>query len=183
MMRQFPQALFLDRDGTLIEWVHYLSDPREVRLVDGVTKALMLAKEAGCLLFLHTNQSGVGRGYFGENAVLAVNKEMYRQMGVGESFFDGVCIATDSPDALPEGTRRKPSPRYELEMAGHYGLNPESCYVIGDSLSDVETGLRAGMSAALVRSGQELTGTVPDGVLRYDSISDAIDDLFSARPR
>ena len=142
-----PQALFLDRDGTLIEWVHYLSDPEQVVLTENVAAALRLAKERGCRLFLHSNQSGVGRGYFDMAAVEAVNCRMLELMGVEADFFDGACMATEGPEQGGPGSWRKPSARYELEMMERYGLEAGLCWMVGDRESDVETGINAGLRA------------------------------------
>ena len=140
------QAIFLDRDGTVIEWVDYISEVGEVRLCEGIVGALEVLKRKGCRVFLHTNQSGVGRGYFGMEAVEEVNGRMFELLGVGEDFFDGICIATDDPSkGLAEGSYRKPSARFELEMAEKFGLDLSRCVMIGDSICDVETGLNAGM--------------------------------------
>ncbi len=168
---QTPQALFLDRDGTLIRWVDYLSEPAKVELCPGVFEALSRARTAGCLLFLHTNQSGVGRGYFGMEAVEAVNRRMLELMGVDMTFFDGVCIATDHPASAGEGSYRKPNPRYELEMVERYQLSPQNCYMIGDSMSDLLTGKNAGMVPVLVRSEQTKVEELPEVALEYDSVA------------
>lgn len=150
MTAAHPRALFLDRDGTLIRWVDYLCDPEQVELCPGVADALKRAKEWGCLLFLHTNQSGVGRGYFGMDAVERVNARMFQLMAVEESFFDGVCIATDKPDTAGPDSYRKPSARFAQEIQAQYGLAAEGCYYVGDSKSDVLAGLNAGMNAVWV---------------------------------
>lgn len=150
-----PQALFLDRDGTIICWKDYLRDPDEVELTPGVAVGLRRAKESGCLLFIHTNQSGVGRGYFGMNEVTAVNERMFELLGVGREFFDEICIAPDNPAALAETTYRKPSPRFEREMMERYRLRPEVCRVVGDNPSDAETGVNAGMPAVGLWSEKE----------------------------
>jgi D-glycero-D-manno-heptose 1,7-bisphosphate phosphatase len=179
MRERTPQALFLDRDGTLIRWVNYLCEPDQVELCSGVGTALKKAKDAGCLLFLHTNQSGVGRGYFGLAEVKAVNERMCELMGVDMSFFDGVCIATDHPDSTdPKSTFRKPSPRFELETLKQHSLDPSRCFFVGDSMSDLQTGLRAGMGSVLVRSEQAFTHAVPEGVLEYGSVAAFVDACF-----
>ena len=85
--------------------------------------ALAKAKRHGCRLFMHTNQSGVGRGYFAMDRVNAVNDEMYRLMGLGANPFDAVCIAPDDPSAPLTPSSRKPNPRFELEMIEKYGLD------------------------------------------------------------
>ena len=58
------RAVFFDRDGTLIKDVHYLKDPADIKIIDGVSEALNEIKKAGFLMFMHTNQSGIARGYY-----------------------------------------------------------------------------------------------------------------------
>ena len=93
-----PAALILDRDGTLIEHVPYLWDPDKVRLLPGVADALSHAREKGARLFLHSNQSGVGRGLFDISAVHACNERMIELLGTGPATFDRICIAPERPD-------------------------------------------------------------------------------------
>lgn len=148
-----PEAIFLDRDGTLIEHVHYLSDPEEVQIIEGVAETLKEAKKWGCLLFLHTNQSGVGRGYFTMNEVVECNDRMYSLLGLGDDVFDAVCIATESPD--DKQVYRKPSPKFAYEMRDRFGLRLENCVMIGDRETDVQTAVNAGMqSVGIWRMGE-----------------------------
>jgi histidinol phosphatase-like enzyme len=93
-----PQAVFLDRDGTLIENRHYLSSPEGVALLPGVREGLQVARERGAKLFLFTNQSGVGRGMFTLADVEAVNRRMIEMLGLGDDLFAGICIAPERPD-------------------------------------------------------------------------------------
>ena len=95
-------AFFFDRDGTLIHDAGYLSDPALVALLPGVRETLLALRGAGFLLFLFTNQSGVARGYFGMEAVEAVNARLARLLGAESGpFFDGVCVAPEHPDDPP----------------------------------------------------------------------------------
>jgi D-glycero-D-manno-heptose 1,7-bisphosphate phosphatase len=139
-------ALFLDRDGTLIRHVHYLHDPKEVELLPGVAQALKCARELGYLLFLHTNQSGVGRGMFTLADVHACNERMVKLLRLGTDVFQGVCIAPEAPNQPM--VYRKPSPRFAREMAAQHDLDLGKSWMIGDHSSDVETALAAGMHAA-----------------------------------
>ena len=107
MSASADKALFVDRDGTIIADVHYLSDPDRVALLPGAGEALIRAKKAGCLVFLFTNQSGIGRGYFGWDAVEACNRRMLELMGVDEDFFDGTAKGdpVDTAFALKRSAR------------------------------------------------------------------------------
>ena len=97
-----PQAIFLDRDGTLIENRHYLSTPEGVALLPGVQEALRRARDRRVKLFLFTNQSGVGRGYFTLADVEAVNRRMIDLLGLGDDLFARICVA-------PRGLTRRRS--------------------------------------------------------------------------
>lgn len=144
-------ALFLDRDGTLIEHIPYLHDPARVRLKEGVKDGLEKALRGGFLLFLFTNQSGVGRGYFPLEAALACNAAVERALGMGDGVFAAVCTAPEAPDAPHQ--YRKPSPRFIDEMVERYALDRGRCWMIGDQLVDVETASRAGIRAFQVGVG------------------------------
>jgi len=146
------KALFLDRDGTLIKDAHYLKDPELLEIIESAGPALIKAKEVGYLLFLHTNQSGIARGYYDWKDVYACNLRMHEEFGWPDDFFAEVCIAPESPQE--KMMYRKPAPRFEMEMTQKYGLDPSSCWVIGDKWIDPQTGLDAGMRGALVRTGK-----------------------------
>ncbi len=145
------KALFLDRDGTLIEDIPYLSDPQRIQLLPGVQKALSLAQKDGFLLFLFTNQSGIGRGYYTIAAAQACNTALVEALGLDPSIFTQICIAPERPEDPP--LYRKPSPKFILEMIAAYGLDPHHSFMIGDRLSDAETGLNAGIHPIRIETG------------------------------
>jgi len=148
------RGLFLDRDGTLIEHVPYLSRPEEVVLLPGVREALATSLAHGVKLFLFTNQSGVGRGFFTLEDVDAVNRRMIALLGLGDEPFTAVCIAPEHPDA--PAVYRKPSPRFILEMLSRYGIPAEAAWMIGDSPCDWHAGRNAGVrTAAIVSAGED----------------------------
>lgn len=145
------KALFLDRDGTLIRDKSYLSDPEQVELLPGTAEALRLARELGFLLFLFTNQSGVGRRYFTLETVHRVNARMEELLGLPPPVFAGVCIAPETPDE-PQ-VYRKPSPRFILEMIGTHRLDPRLCFMVGDAPADIQAALNAGITPIAVTTG------------------------------
>jgi D-glycero-D-manno-heptose 1,7-bisphosphate phosphatase len=91
------KALFLDRDGTLIRDAHYLKDPEEVEIILGISEALDSVRQLGYLLFMHTNQSGIARGYYQWSDVHACNKKMFQEFGWSKDFFTEICIAPEDP--------------------------------------------------------------------------------------
>lgn len=127
-----PKALILDRDGTLVEHVPYLCDPAEMRLLPGVEEGLDLAVRAGAKLFLHTNQSGVGRGMFGMEEVERCNGRLLEML---EHRFERICTAPESPSEPSK--YRKPSPKFAMEVMEEYGFSAEELCYVGDRGSDL----------------------------------------------
>lgn len=161
------KALFLDRDGTLIIDKHYLKDPDEVELFSGTADFLKEALSCGYLLFLFSNQSGISRGYSTMDDARACNQRMFELLGLPESAFIDICIATE----LPSGPQlyRKPSPRFILEMIERHNLEPKLCWMVGDQLSDLEAGINAGINSAWVSTGKPRT-RVLDAYIEKHSI-------------
>ncbi len=152
--RLAPQgkALFLDRDGTLIVDKHYLSDPAGVELLPTVRDALLAARAKGYTLFLFSNQSGIGRGYYTLADAEAVNARMEALLALPPPLFADVCLATEAPDQPM--VYRKPSPRFILEMIERHGLATHHCWMIGDRETDIEAGLAAGIRVAGLTNGK-----------------------------
>lgn len=107
-------AVFLDRDGTLIEHVHYLCDPALVRLLPGVAEALKWLRRAGFALVLVTNQSAIGRGMLTEDRLEEIHTEMRRQLAACGATVDGIyhCPVAPGTDdrSVVEHPDRKPGP-------------------------------------------------------------------------
>lgn len=145
------RALVLDRDGTLIEHVPYLRDPAEVRLLPGVCEALALALEAGLKLFLHSNQSGVGRGWFSLDDVHRCNQRLIELLDLGPQPFTRLCIAPEAPGE--PSLYRKPSARFAREIQREFSLLNEEIAYVGDRGSDLATAHAAGTRGVGVATG------------------------------
>jgi D-glycero-D-manno-heptose 1,7-bisphosphate phosphatase len=142
-------AVFLDRDGTLMEEVHYCRDPELVRIIDGVPEALVRLRQAGYRLVIITNQSGIGRGFFTASDFEAVQERFLSLLG--GPVIDATYFCPDAPDA--PSARRKPEPGMVLEAARDLGLDLARSWFVGDKAADVVCGRRAGTRAILVRTG------------------------------
>ncbi len=155
-----PQAVLLDRDGTLIEDRHYLSDPEGVVLLPGVGEGLARLAAAGCRLFLVSNQSGVGRGYFSEDAVRSCQERLESLLRpYGVLFEDAVWC----PHAPAEDCRcRKPLPGLWERLRDRHGLDPRHCLMAGDKMDDLLFAVNAGLATGLL----VLTGKGKDQALR-----------------
>jgi D-glycero-D-manno-heptose 1,7-bisphosphate phosphatase len=146
------RAVFLDRDGTIIEEREFLRDPEQVAIYPGVAAALRRLLEAGFKLFIVSNQSGVGRGYFTIAEVEAVNRHLLRELGREGVHFEKIYFAPESPDVPSHG--RKPSPQFLFDARDEFTLDLAASYMIGDKLSDLECGWNAGVKESLlVRTG------------------------------
>jgi D-glycero-D-manno-heptose 1,7-bisphosphate phosphatase len=146
------KAVFLDRDGTLIEDKDYLSQPEQVRIYPGAPAALHRLAAAGFKFVIVTNQSGVGRGYFTLADVENVHQyliEQFRRHGV---YFDRIYVAPEAPDQASRG--RKPSPQFLFDARDELGIDLQRSYMVGDKLIDLACGWNAGVKRALlVRTG------------------------------
>ena len=129
--------------------VDYCGDPGEVDVFPGAAEALRRLREAGYKLIIITNQSGIGRGYFGEDDYQAVQSEFLRQLG--DDLIDGTYFCSDLPGA--NSSRRKPAPGMILEAQRDYHLDLASSYFIGDKASDIECGRNARVRTILVQTG------------------------------
>jgi D-glycero-D-manno-heptose 1,7-bisphosphate phosphatase len=146
------RAVFLDRDGTLIEEKHYLHRVEEVVIFPGAAAGLGRLCRAGFKLFIVSNQSGVGRGYFTLAEVEKVNQHILRHFEREGLRFEQVYIAPEAPDAPSRG--RKPSPQFLLDARDQFGLDLAQSYMIGDKMIDLECGWNAGVKKCLlVRTG------------------------------
>lgn len=174
------KALFLDRDGTLNYDINYLHEPERLRLIAGVAEALHKARALGFRFYMVTNQSGVGRGYFTLEDVVACNERLEELVGLEGKLFDGVCIAPEHPDEPVQ--YRKPSPRYLLERIEADGLDPRQCYMLGDRQSDWECGRLAGVNPVALRSGEIIDEAceayiAEHKVLLFDALPDFVNWL------
>ena len=151
-------ALFLDRDGTVIEQVHHLVDPADVKLIAGAGAAIARLRAAGWAAVVVTNQSVIGRGMLDEAGLARVHAEMDRQLAAEGAALDGVyfCpVAPQQDDAtVIEHPDRKPGPGMLLRGARELGLDLGRSWVVGDAISDLLAGRNAGCRGSiLVRTG------------------------------
>jgi histidinol-phosphate phosphatase family protein len=150
--RTMNRAIFLDRDGTIIKEKEYLRDPAQVEVFPDAISSLKRLAHAGFSLFIVTNQSGVGRGYFTMADVDQVNARVVQEFQPHGVTFQKFYIAPEAPDQPSRG--RKPSPQFLLDAREEFGMDLATSFMIGDKLIDLECGWNAGVRASLlVRTG------------------------------
>ena len=174
-MKGLRPAVFLDRDGTLIQEAHYLADPDHVRLVPGAVGALERLRAAGYALVLVTNQSGIARGIYSAedyHAVAARLEEVLEQSGVP---LDGTYYCMHHPDYSGPCACRKPGTEMYLCAALELGLDPAASWYVGDKVTDVLPAKALGGKGVLVRTGygQEQERHLPVGVAAVDDLAQA----------
>ncbi len=151
-MNVAPRAVFLDRDGTLNTEKEYLCDPAQLELYPETGRALRQLQDADFLLFVVTNQSGIGRGYYSEADMHAVNRRLKELLSVAGVEVRKIYFAPEAPEQPSRG--RKPSPQFLFDARDEFGVELGRSFMIGDKLIDRECGWNAGARRSiLVRTG------------------------------
>ena len=149
MANESSAAVFIDRDGTIIEDADYCSHPKQVKVFPGVAEALRRLKSNGFKLIVITNQSGIGRGFFTVDQYRSVEAEVTRQLGAG--LIAATYFCPDIPGQ--HSSHRKPSPGMILQAARDHQIDLARSFFIGDKEIDVECGHNAGVRTIRVQTG------------------------------
>jgi D-glycero-D-manno-heptose 1,7-bisphosphate phosphatase len=172
------RAVFLDRDGTLVEEVPYLHDPELVRLVPAAAAALRALAAAGFALVVVTNQAGVARGYYGEDAVERVHRRLRELLAAGGVALDGIWYCPHHPDGAVAGLARrcrcrKPAPGMLQAATAELGIDLGASYLVGNDAADVGAARAAGVTPLFVATGQAAGRAAPAGVRSAGSLAEA----------
>ena len=136
--------IVFDRDGTIIKYIPYLHDPNNVILMPGIKELVKNFLLNSNKLFLHTNQSGISRGFYSESDVNECNSKMINLLGCG-NIFERICISSESN--LSSTSYRKPSPQFGREIINDFKINKTDLFYIGDNITDLETAFKIGCQA------------------------------------
>jgi D-glycero-D-manno-heptose 1,7-bisphosphate phosphatase len=180
------RAVFLDRDGTINVEVQYLHKVEEFEFIPGVPAALKRLKEAGFLLVVVTNQSGIGRGHYDEAALDAIHSHMHEMLAKVGASIDACYFCPHHPehgkgDYLQECACRKPLPGM-LEQAAHdLNIDLASSFMVGDKLADVEAGINAGCTSLMVLTGygNSHASKLPAGIKAYPDLPAAVEAILA----
>lgn len=168
-------AVFIDRDGTLVQEREYLADPEELELVPGVPDALKALREAGYVLVVTTNQSGIARGYYTEEEYRAVARRLDEELEAEGVWVDATFHCPHHPDHTGPCACRKPGTGMHMQASRRLGLAPERSWFVGDKVKDVLPARTLKGRGILVRTGfgAEHEGRLPEGFRVADDLAGA----------
>jgi len=178
------KAVFLDRDGVLIQDVNYLSHLSQIEVFDDVPSGLKKLKSLDFKLIVVTNQSGVARGYFTEDFVLETHKKINQLLEAYQVQIDDFVYCPHHPDGLsPYNLKckcRKPQTGMIDKAKVEHDIKIEGSFMVGDKLSDIEFAVNAKLTGILIKTGygyeasQLVTDRFP-GVHQFDSFQNVTD--------
>lgn len=152
------KAVFLDRDGTIVEDTGYLHEISKVRFLPRASLAIKLLRENGFKVIIITNQAGVARGYFTEERVQEINSYIQARLAEQGAPIDMIYYCPHHIEGVVEEYRqecysRKPNPGMIEQAVRELGIDLAGSFVIGDKPSDIEAGHRAGCLSILLADG------------------------------
>jgi len=193
-------ALFLDRDGVIVEDTHYLHRPEDVRMIDGAAQLIAMANQLAIPVIVITNQAGIARGLYGWSEFIEVQEAIIEELDVGGAYLNAVYACPFHGDGKPPYKQdnhpwRKPNPGMLLEAASRMAIDLGRSWVIGDRTGDLSAAKTTGLAGGLhVRTGHGQDGGEVDAsralsddgfqTLTADSIAGALEilPLFSDAP-
>ena len=156
------KAAFIDRDGVINEERNYVRRISDFVLLPGVIDGLLLLRNAGYRLIVVTNQAGIARGYYDQDEMERLHVHMRQVLAEHGVLLDAIYFCPHHPRGSIENLTikcdcRKPSPGLLLQAAEDFSLNLDTSVLIGDKLSDVKAGKRAGVGrTVIVESGHDV---------------------------
>jgi len=147
-------ALFLDRDGVVVEETGYLCRVADVIVIPEAIEVILSANKRGIPVVIVTNQSGIGRGYYGWSEFKSVQEVLVAILADHSAKIDAVYACAHHPEAggflaHPDHPARKPNPGMLLQAASDLALDLKSSWLVGDKANDIEAAKRAGIAGAL----------------------------------
>ena len=157
-MSEKSKAVFLDRDGTIIEDSGYVSSPDQIKFIPGAIAAVKQLNEAGYQVVIISNQAGIARGLLSEDMLQTIDKIIHRQILNGGGHIDASYYCPHHPEhgVYPykqDCDCRKPHPGLIKKAVRDHNIELSGSFMVGDKSSDIETGKRAGVKTVFVRTG------------------------------
>ena len=183
------KLIILDRDGVINEDSdHYVRSAEQWIPIEGSIEAIAMLSHAGYTVVIATNQSGLARGYFDEQALMAMHNKMQRLVLEKGGRINGIYFCPHDPD--DHCTCRKPNNGMIEQILQDYHASPEQTWVIGDSLRDLQAGVKSHCNIALVLTGKgnktkqqlrDLHDTFSPTI--YDNLKQFVSDLLTEREK
>lgn len=184
------RAVFLDRDGTINVEKDYLYRIEDFQMIPNAPEAIRLLNDAGFLVVVVTNQSGIGRGYYDELMLEKLHCHMAQELAKAGARIDAWYFCPHHPEHGTGHYRRdcacrKPLPGMLVQAAEDLGIDLTTSFMVGDKLADIEAGLAAGSRSLLVRTGygQREEPLLPHGILVFDDILAASLAIIQGMPQ
>ncbi len=168
------KLIILDRDGVInYDSDQFIKSPQEWRPIEGSMEAIAQLNQFGWRVVVATNQSGVGRGLFDMDTLVAIHEKMDRTLAQAGGRIDAIFFCPHSADS--KCACRKPRPGMLLEIAERFNADLAGVPAVGDSLRDLKAAVAAGAKPVLVRTGKgsktETDPDLPAGTLVYDNLA------------
>jgi D-glycero-D-manno-heptose 1,7-bisphosphate phosphatase len=181
-VKKNPDAVFLDRDGTIMEDAHYIKSPEQVRLLPGAAAAVRRINESGVPVIIVTNQSGIARGVFTIDDYQAVKAQFESLLGAEGAHIDASYYCPHHPDETGPCSCRKPGTKMFEDAIRDFGLDPRNVAYIGDRWRDVVAAKSLGGRGIMISSpetkDEDRRQAREDGIEAVPSITDAVELLF-----
>lgn len=180
-LKNMQKAVFLDRDGTLNEYVGFLRDIDDFRLIEGTTNAIRKINESGYLAIVVTNQPVIARGEVTELELQEIHNKLETLLGLEGAYIDGLYYCPHHPDKGYEGERpeykikcecRKPKPGMLLKAAKDFNVDLSKSYMVGDGKNDIEAGISAGCNPIYIGETNDYNCKT------YKSLEDFVTDVI-----
>jgi D-glycero-D-manno-heptose 1,7-bisphosphate phosphatase len=173
-------AIFVDRDGTLIQEVNFLSRVEDLKLFPFTAEAVGRMKDSGYLVIVVTNQSGIAREIYSESDMHAIHDAIQESLnGAIDAFY----FCPHMPDA---GCKcRKPGLGMLTKACSDFNIDLENSWMVGDKVLDVQTGINAGIGAAMVMTGygrEQLAEIKSSSALVGEDLLDVVLQIMSSQP-
>lgn len=183
------KAVFLDRDGTVIEDTGYVAGTERVKFLPGSSRAIKLLNENDFKVIVVSNQAGVARGYYDEDTVKATNRYIQSTLAEWGAIIDMFYYCPHHQDGVIEKYRRechfrKPNPGMIEQGAADFDIDLKRSFVVGDHYSDVAAGHRAGCRTVLISNGNSSEEEIivePDWIA--SDLKEAVDWVLTVSPR
>jgi histidinol-phosphate phosphatase family protein len=181
-MTNLPGAVFLDRDGTVMEDAHHIKSPDQVRLIPGAAAAVKRINDAKVPVIVVTNQSGIGRGMFTVKDYEAVKSRFEALLAQHGAHIDASYYCPDHPSATGPSRCRKPATKMFEDAIRDFNLDPASVGYVGDRWRDVAASRKLGgrgiMIASPMTTDEDRRKAQEDGIEMAVSLQEAIDMIF-----